>query len=304
MAILQEISGTSAKREIVLRSVIGFISPTGGTGTTTIAASVAVTLAKSGYSVCYIDTNIVFPSGYLYLLDQRVYKSAKYDLLSMSEVKIKDIILKSRFENLFVLSAKGRKIIDMISPRDSQKQMRYLLEKCKSAFDFVILDVNTVPTELNAAAFIGCDSIYQIWDENPMCVSNCTNFMSYMMELGTLPSKILKVVINKRTNIELPIKLFNNKSLRLITSIPFSETVLKGAWRGKVIGEIESVKKIDTMVAQGINAIVQDMVGISNSEDTAKKQDIKEVNEVRKEKKEKKEKKNKNKEKSGVLSRC
>ena len=85
---------------------------------------------------------------------------------------------------------------------------------------------------------------YQVWDESPSCYTNCTHFISYLLEMGTFPSKVLRVVINKRTGVKLPSKLFSSNSLSLVSTIPYSQSILSSSWSGKVIGEIASTKKV------------------------------------------------------------
>lgn len=261
MSIIQDISGTGQKRDMLLRSVIGFISPVGGTGTTTVATSVAHILAKLGYNVCFIDTNIIFPTAYTYLVSTSVLSETKHDLLSMGEKEVKDFIMKGRHDNIHVISCKSRKLIDQLSPRDSQQQMQALIEKCKTSFDFIIFDISRDPTEISSAALVNSDIVYQVWDESASCFTNSKHFMSYLLEMGTFPSKVMKVIINKRTGINLPIKMFNINSLRVVTTIPYSQSVLRNSWLGKVVGEIESTKRVDTQVAQSITDVIKDILG-------------------------------------------
>ena len=261
MSFIQSISGTSQEHNILLRSVIGFISPTGGTGVTTIATSVAYLLAKLGYSVCFIDTNIVFPMAYTYLVSTNSMSKQKHDLLEMGERDIGEIVISGRHENISLITCKSRKLIDQLSPRDSQQQMQVLIDECKKSFDFVILDISRDPTHISSAALISADMTYQVWDESPSCYTNCTHFISYLLEMGTFPSKVLRVVINKRTGVKLPSKLFSSNSLSLVSTIPYSQSILSSSWSGKVIGEIASTKKVMALASEGINLLVNNILG-------------------------------------------
>ncbi len=261
MSFIQDVSGTNLKKDVLLRSVIGFISPVGGTGTTTVATSIAHILAKIGYSVCFIDTNIVFPNAYTYLVKPEVLSETKYDLLNMGEKDIKDFIMKGRHDNIHVISCKSRKLLDLLSSRDSQQHMKVLIKKCKTSFDFIIFDISRDPTEISSAALVYSDIVYQVWDESPSCFTNTKQFMSYLIEMGTYPSKIMKVIINKRTGVNLPVKMFNTNSLRVVTTIPYSLQLLSSSWSGKVVGEIESTKRVDSQVAQSMTDVVKDILG-------------------------------------------
>ena len=185
----------------------------------------------------------------------------KHDLLEMGERGIGEIVISGRHENISLITCKSRKLIDQLSPRDSQQQMQVLIDECKKSFDFVILDISRDPTHISSAALISADMTYQVWDESPSCYTNCTHFISYLLEMGTFPSKVLRVVINKRTGVKLPSKLFSSNSLSLVSTIPYSQSILSSSWSGKVIGEIASTKKVMALASEGINLLVNNILG-------------------------------------------
>ena len=149
---LQVLSGANVEKEqVYLRKIIGFTGMS-GTGVTTIALGVAHTLADMGHTVLYVDTRILFPTSYTFLLHKNKYYVNDGDLLSLSEKEYKDIIVETKFKNLWYTYARNRGLLDIVSPRDNFENMEAFLDNARGMYDFVILDISSEVTDINSAS--------------------------------------------------------------------------------------------------------------------------------------------------------
>jgi len=116
--------------------VIVVTSGKGGVGKTTTTANIGTGLAKLGYSVVLVDTDIGLRNLDVVMgLENRIV----YDIVDVTNgnCRLKQALIKDkRFEKMFLLPAAQTKEKTAVTP----EQMVELCKKLKSEFDFVIID--------------------------------------------------------------------------------------------------------------------------------------------------------------------
>lgn len=116
--------------------VIVVTSGKGGVGKTTTTANIGTGLAKLGYSVVLVDTDIGLRNLDVVMgLENRIV----YDIVDVTNgnCRLKQALIKDkRFEKMFLLPAAQTKEKTAVTP----DQMVDLCKKLKDEFDFVIID--------------------------------------------------------------------------------------------------------------------------------------------------------------------
>ncbi|MEE1313074.1 MAG: septum site-determining protein MinD [Lachnospiraceae bacterium] len=119
-----------------MSEVIVITSGKGGVGKTTTTANVGTGLAKLGYSVVLIDTDIGLRNLDVVLgLENRIV----YNLVDVVEgnCRIKQALIKDKkYSNLFLLPSAQTRDKTSVSP----EQMKKLTDELKEEFDYILLD--------------------------------------------------------------------------------------------------------------------------------------------------------------------
>lgn len=119
-----------------MSEVIVITSGKGGVGKTTTSANVGTGLAKLGYSVVMIDTDIGLRNLDVVMgLENRIV----YNLVDVIEgnCRVKQALIKDkRYNNLFLLPSAQTRDKTSVSP----EQMKKLTDELREEYDFIILD--------------------------------------------------------------------------------------------------------------------------------------------------------------------
>ena len=119
-----------------MSEVIVITSGKGGVGKTTTTANVGTGLAKMGYNVVLIDTDIGLRNLDVVMgLENRIV----YNLVDVVEgnCRIKQALIKDKkYPNLFLLPSAQTRDKTSVSP----EQMKKLTEELREEFDYIILD--------------------------------------------------------------------------------------------------------------------------------------------------------------------
>ncbi|HDD04882.1 MAG TPA: MinD/ParA family protein, partial [Candidatus Aenigmarchaeota archaeon] len=113
--------------------VIAVLSGKGGVGKTTIAANLAVVLAKMGKKVLAVDANLT-SSG----LTTHFGLSPSYGLTNLLDgnKKEEDVVMMSDIDNLYVIGTTFR--IESFSA--DLRRMKAVMDKLRKDYDFIIVD--------------------------------------------------------------------------------------------------------------------------------------------------------------------
>ncbi|MDD6771341.1 ParA family protein [Inconstantimicrobium porci] len=135
----------------------------GGVGKTTTNINLCSGLAMMGYKVLAIDIdpqgNTTSGLGF----DKTSLKYSIYDILTSSDVKISDAIIKSQLvDNLYLIPANmdlAGAEVEMIESKDREKILKEKLKEYDTEFDFIFIDCPPSLGILTLNALTACDSV-------------------------------------------------------------------------------------------------------------------------------------------------
>lgn len=227
--------GTDTKRRRVMDNLVAFIGASGGVGTSTIVANVAVAAKKRGLNVLVVDTNIQYPSmHYFFGIKQEMERK---DLASfvLGKNNIGDSLVEAN--GISILCANNRTLVDSVncdSPKCSENLFR-VIEQVRELFDLILLDCsNRLDLDIVNTALYKADSIYIVWDESLACVSNTDRIRRNMDLTGIESNHKMRLVLNKRTSIHYSKYPISQLNLSLVSTLPFDLSVIECGLRGGV----------------------------------------------------------------------
>jgi MinD-like ATPase involved in chromosome partitioning or flagellar assembly len=253
-------SGMKMSEQLLFDKVIGFRGIVPGVGTSTIVQNVAIALSENtNYSVCVLDTHYLYPSLYPMLLDSA--DSKRRDYLDFNG-DLSDIIVKTAYKNLHLLSMSNRTIVDMLSSRDSELTVDKLISSMKSFFDIVLVDLSYELTNITTHTAIKCNKIINVADQSLKCVYNLRKSINTMSTLAVPLAKANKVVLNKviadvLTNTR---GVISDAGLTVLGEIPFSKDLATAGVSGKRIYAGSTANNDIHAFSAVINTILDDIV--------------------------------------------
>ena len=234
--LVGELSGkkyTQGKQ--LIDNVIMFTNVAGGTGASTIAANVAYAISTIGLSVLLIDMNIMFPVQHTNLgIDQELDKKDLVACLNGTGTIAECIDSKNKVHLLF---ANNRQLNDEIACNEKipVENFSRMIASLRNYYDVVILDCPmNVNSLLANQAMFEADSIYTVWDEGSSSVINTEKVRRNLGLTGIDAYTKMRIIINKRTNVQLSKGAINRLNLELIGVLPFSVDVIDNSLRGRI----------------------------------------------------------------------
>jgi pilus assembly protein CpaE len=208
-------------------------SPKGGTGCTTLAVNLAITLNNEDTRVALVDGNLQYGDVAVFLNEQG--KNTIIDLAPRAEELdpeiVEDVMLKHPASGLHVLAAPSR---PEYAERVSSNQFAKVLEYLRQMYAYVIVDTASLLTDATLAAIDVSDLIVLVTTQDIPSIKNCRLFLDLSQTLGIERERILFVMnrYDKRINIS-PDRVTENLKQDVVAVIPLDEaTVTKAVNRG------------------------------------------------------------------------
>jgi len=213
--------------------VVTIYSPKGGTGCTTLAVNLAITLNNEDTRVALVDGNLQFGDVAVFLNEQG--KNTIVDLAPRAEELdpeiVEDVMLKHVASGLHVLAAPSR---PEYAERVSSSQFAKVLEYLRQMYAYVIVDTSTLLTDATLSAIDVSDLIVLVTTQDIPAIKNCRLFLDLLQTLGIERDRILFVMnrYDKRINIT-PDRVAENLKQEVVSIIPLDEaTATKAVNRG------------------------------------------------------------------------
>ena len=213
--------------------IVTVYSPKGGTGCTTIAVNLALTLHNEDTRVALVDGNLQFGDVAVFVNEQG--KNTIIDLAPRAEELdpeiVEEVMIKHASSGLHVLVAPSR---PEYAEKVSSGQFSRVLEYLKQIYSYVVLDSASLLTDVTLAAIDVSDLIVLVSTQDIPSIKNCRLFLDLSQTLGIDRERILFTInrYDKRINIT-PERVAENLKQEVSSIIPLDEaTVMKAVNRG------------------------------------------------------------------------
>src|SRR6266542_4059594 len=213
--------------------IVSIYSPKGGTGCTTLAVNLALTLHNEDTRVALVDGNLQFGDVAVFINEQG--KNTIIDLAPRADELdpeiVEEVMLKHATSGLHVLAAPSRpEYADKVSSGQFSKVLEYL----RQMYAYVVVDTAALLTDVTLAAIDISDLIVLVTTQDIPAIKNCRLFLDLLQTLGIERERILFVMnrFDKRINIT-PERVTENLKQEIVSVIPFDEqTTTKAVNRG------------------------------------------------------------------------
>jgi pilus assembly protein CpaE len=218
----QPVSGTGSNDG----RIIMVYSPKGGTGVTTIAVNLAITLNNDETRTVLVDGNLQFGDVAVFLNEQG--KNTILDLAPRSEELdpevVEGVMIKHAGSGIRVLAAPARpEHADHVSPDQFAKLLKYL----RKVYPYVVVDTAHNLTDITLAALDVCDVLVLVVTQDIPAVKNVRLFLDLMNNLGVSRERVCFVLnkFDKRISITAE-KIGENLKQPVVSVIPLDERIV------------------------------------------------------------------------------
>lgn len=213
--------------------VITVYSPKGGTGCTTIAVNLALSLHNEDTQVALIDGNLQFGDVAVFLNEQG--KNTVLDLaMRANELDpdvVNDVMIKHATSGLHILAAPSR---PEQAEQISGDQFIQMIEYLRQLYAYVIIDTTPLLTDITLGSIENSDLIILIATQDIPSIKNARLFLDLLLSLGVGRDRVLFVLnkMDKRIAIT-PERVGSNLKQPVSATIPLDEkSVIPAVNRG------------------------------------------------------------------------
>ena len=213
--------------------IVTVYSPKGGTGCTTLAVNLALTLHNEDTRVALVDGNLQFGDVAVFMNEQG--KNTVIDLAPRADELdpeiVEEVMLKHAASGIHILAAPSR---PEYAERVSSGQFSTMLEYLKQLYSYVVVDTASILTDVTLAAIDVSDILVLVTTQDIPAIKNCRLFLDLSQTMGIERNRILFAMnrYDKRINIT-PERVAENLKQEVSSVIPLDEaTVMKAVNRG------------------------------------------------------------------------
>lgn len=206
--------------------IIMVYSPKGGTGVTTVAVNLAITLNNDETRVVLVDGNLQFGDVAVFLNEQG--KNTILDLAPRSDELdpevVEGVMIKHASSGLRVLAAPSRpEHAEHVSSDQFSKLLKYL----RQVYPYVVVDTSHMLNDITLAVLDVCDVLVLVVTQDIPAVKNVRLFLDLMNTIGVPRERVCFVMnkYDKRISIT-PEKVGENLKQPIVSVIPFDERIV------------------------------------------------------------------------------
>jgi pilus assembly protein CpaE len=210
----------------IFGKVIVVYGPKGGTGTTTIAVNLAITLQSEETRVALVDGNLQFGDVAVFMNEQ--VRNSILDLAPRAEELdvevVNNVMLTHAASGVRLLAAPNRpEYAENVSGDQYGKVLKFL----RTMFSYIIVDASSALTDIVLAAMDTCDLVILITTQEIPAIKNARLFLDLADVLGIKRKQILFVMnrFDKRIGIT-PEKVSESFKQEVSAVIPFEDRVV------------------------------------------------------------------------------
>jgi len=213
--------------------VITVYSPKGGTGCTTLAVNLALTLNNADTKVALVDGNLQFGDVAVFVNEQG--KNTVLDLAPRSDELdpeiVEEVMVRHAASGLHILAAPSR---PEYAEKVSSGQFSRLLEYLSQLYAYVVVDTAPLLNDVTLATIDVSDLVILVSTQDIPAIKNCRLFLDLLQTLGVERDRILFIMnrYDKRVNIT-PERVSENLKQEVVLAIPLDEqTATRAVNRG------------------------------------------------------------------------
>ncbi|MFT3894092.1 MAG: response regulator [Anaerolineales bacterium] len=213
--------------------IVTVYSPKGGTGSTTLAVNLALTLHNEDTRVALVDGNLQFGDIAVFVNEQG--KNTIADLSTRADELdpeiVEEVMVKHAASGVHILAAPSR---PEYAEKVSSTQFSKVLEYLRQLYAYVIVDTSSYLTDITLSAIDVSDLVVLVTTQDIPSIKNCRLFLDLMQTMGIGRERILFAMnrFDKRINIT-PERVADNLKQEVASVIPLDEqTVTKAVNRG------------------------------------------------------------------------
>ena len=206
--------------------VIVVYSPKGGTGCTTLAINLAVTLQNNETPVALVDGNLQYGDIAVFLNEQS--KNSVIDLAPRADELdpeiIEEVMIRHNTSGVMVLASPSRpEYAENVVPDQFMKVLQYL----RRMFSYVIIDAASSLTDVTLAAIDSSDALILLTTQDIPSIKNARLFLDLVDALKISRRRILFVMnkFDKRIGIT-PEKIGESFKQEIVAVLPADERVI------------------------------------------------------------------------------
>ena len=213
--------------------IIVVYSPKGGTGCTTLAVNLALSLKGADTRVALVDGNLQFGDVAMFVNEQG--KNTVIDLAPRADELdaeiVEEVMVKHAASGLHILAAPSRpEYAEKVSSGQFSKMLEYLTQ----LYAYVIVDTSPILSDPILATLDVSDLIVLVTTQDIPSLKNCRLFLDLLQNLGVQRSRVMFVInrFDKKVNIT-PERIAENLKQEVSLAIPVDEaTAVKAVNRG------------------------------------------------------------------------
>lgn len=238
-SLIKKLSGKDAGFSRKLPdNIIAITNASGGAGASTIVTNVAYSASKRGIKTLVIDLNLLYPVQHMpFGIKQELEKPDLVGYL-LGKNTLGNAIQNSKYCS--VLYTNNRGMMDYINCESDQavSNFKKAIDGLSGLFDLVLIDVPMkVENTICNYAFYMADQIYIVWDEGLPCISNTERIRRNMATTGIDAYTKMKVILNKRTNIQYSKYPFDKLNIELVSTLPFEQEIIFSSLNSEIFCE-------------------------------------------------------------------
>ena len=213
--------------------IVIIYSPKGGTGCTTLAVNLALTLKTEDTRVVLVDGNLQFGDVAVFLNEQG--KNTVLDLAPRADELdaeiVEEVMVKHSATGLHILAAPSRpEYAEKVSSGQFSKMLEYLTQ----LYSYVIVDTAPALTDLTLGTIDVSDLIVLVTTQDIPSIKNSRLFLDLLQSLGVRRERVMFIMnrFDKKVNIT-PERVADNLKQEVALVIPADEpTAVKAVNRG------------------------------------------------------------------------
>ena len=213
--------------------IVVVYSPKGGTGCTTLAVNLALSLNSADSPVALVDGNLQFGDVAMFVNEQG--KNTVLDLAPRADELdaeiVEEVMVKHAASGLHILAAPSR---PEFAEKISSGQFARMLEFLTQIYSYVIVDTSPILTDPILATIDVSDIIVLVTTQDIPALKNSRLFLDLLQNLGVQRERVMFVVnrYDKKVNIT-PERIAENLKQEVSLVIPADEaTTVRAVNRG------------------------------------------------------------------------